>query len=85
MSLWRPLKGLFGDELVRHDGLGDHLHDPKCSFCESSHPTSRIFKCRDCGQFLQCMACCLSRHKLSPLHVLEVRFLLLGVLYGPEY
>jgi hypothetical protein len=33
----------------------------------------RIFRCQDCGEFLQCRACCLTRHSMTPLHVLKVR------------
>jgi hypothetical protein len=34
---------------------------------------NRIFKCRTCGAFLQCEACCLVEHARWPLHVIEVR------------
>ncbi|KAJ7780810.1 hypothetical protein DFH07DRAFT_950031 [Mycena maculata] len=76
MSQWRPLKGLFGDELLHHDGLGDHLDHPACAFCEKEYSATlngitRIFQCGDCGQFLQCKDCCLSRHALMPLHTLQ--------------
>ncbi|KAJ7492940.1 hypothetical protein B0H11DRAFT_2228263 [Mycena galericulata] len=72
MSLWRPLKALFADQLVRHDGLGDDFCAPRCAVCSLSYTaTTRLFKCRDCGQFLQCKTCCLSRHELTPLHVIE--------------
>lgn len=73
MSLWRPLKSRFLDELLRHDGLGDDLHSPQCAHCESPYSsTTQIFKCLDCGQFLQCKVCCLSRHSVTPLHVIKV-------------
>jgi hypothetical protein len=77
MSLWRPLKQEFSDELVRHDGLADNLGNPRCAHCQrlydADEPTSmRIFKCADCGQFLQCKDCCLSHHALTPLHVIRV-------------
>ncbi|KAJ7903966.1 hypothetical protein B0H13DRAFT_1620975 [Mycena leptocephala] len=76
MSLWRPLKQEFSDELVRHDGLADDFGNPRCAHCERPYdvdePTlTRIFKCTDCGQFLQCKNCCLSRHALTPLHVIR--------------
>ncbi|KAJ7901379.1 hypothetical protein B0H13DRAFT_2515755 [Mycena leptocephala] len=58
MSLWRPLKGTFLNEALRHDGLGDDFFDPKCAHCKAAYipndPTTRMFKCGDCGQFLQC-------------------------------
>ncbi|KAJ7742488.1 hypothetical protein DFH07DRAFT_777724 [Mycena maculata] len=76
MSLWRPLKALFSDELLRHNSLGDDLDHPACVFCKKEHTTTpnavtRIFKCGDCGQFLQCMDCCVSRHALTPLHTVQ--------------
>ncbi|KAJ7097104.1 hypothetical protein B0H15DRAFT_945777 [Mycena belliarum] len=76
MLVWRPMKALFLDELLRHDGLGDDLHAPQCALCSatydvSSHAPPQLFKCGDCGQFLQCKACCLSRHALAPLHVVK--------------
>ncbi|KAJ7751019.1 hypothetical protein B0H14DRAFT_2541294 [Mycena olivaceomarginata] len=30
-----------------------------------------MFRCSDCGQFLQCMNCCLSHHRHLPLHSIE--------------
>ncbi|KAJ7079869.1 hypothetical protein C8R43DRAFT_910055, partial [Mycena crocata] len=30
-----------------------------------------IFKCEDCGEFLQCLTCCLSHHAQTPLHVVK--------------
>ncbi|KAJ7716561.1 hypothetical protein B0H16DRAFT_1741222 [Mycena metata] len=74
MSLWRPMKSRFSDEILRHHGLGNDYHDPKCARCQIAYtaagPTAvRIFKCEDCGEFLQCSACCVSHHATSPLHV----------------
>ncbi|KAJ7029952.1 hypothetical protein C8F04DRAFT_916776, partial [Mycena alexandri] len=31
-----------------------------------------IFRCSDCGEFLQCRKCCLERHSMMPLHFLKV-------------
>ncbi|KAJ7735256.1 hypothetical protein DFH07DRAFT_753979 [Mycena maculata] len=63
---------MFGDELVRHDGLGDDCVAPCCAVCQAPYsPTTCLFKCGDCGQFLQCKACCLTRHELTPLHVIK--------------
>ncbi|KAJ7105451.1 hypothetical protein C8R43DRAFT_1140778 [Mycena crocata] len=73
-SLWRPLKGLFLDEVLRHDGLGDDLNDPRCAHCDTPYvggAASRIFKCEDCGQYLQCKKCLLSHHACTPLHVVK--------------
>ncbi|KAJ7893749.1 hypothetical protein B0H13DRAFT_1625094 [Mycena leptocephala] len=76
MSLWRPIKGFFLDEIIRHEGLADDTANPHCAHCETTFepgvPDSpRLFKCYDCGQFLQCASCCLSHHKLTPLHVIQ--------------
>ncbi|KAJ7030565.1 hypothetical protein C8F04DRAFT_1263687 [Mycena alexandri] len=32
----------------------------------------RIFRCSDCGEFLQCKQCCLGRHAWTPLHLLKL-------------
>ncbi|KAJ7642650.1 hypothetical protein DFH06DRAFT_1137198 [Mycena polygramma] len=84
MSLFRPVKAFFLDELLRHEGLGDDFGDPKCAHCEMEWDADllderRLFKCHDCGQFLQCLQCCLATHSRTPLHTLEVRFFSLGV------
>ncbi|KAJ7176163.1 hypothetical protein C8R43DRAFT_1084657 [Mycena crocata] len=75
MSLWRPLKSFFLDELNRHEGLADELEESQCAHCQrplNTHiPSSvRFFKCEDCGEFLQCETCCLAHHKRTPLHVI---------------
>ncbi|KAJ6465540.1 hypothetical protein C8R47DRAFT_1235772 [Mycena vitilis] len=76
MSLFRPVKAFFLDELLRHEGLGDDLDHPACAHCgmtwdEDILDSCRLFKCYDCGQFLQCLDCCLANHCRSPLHTLE--------------
>ncbi|KAJ7149496.1 hypothetical protein C8R43DRAFT_887995 [Mycena crocata] len=74
MSLWRPEKALFLDEVLRHEGLGDDHDDPRCARCQTQYlpgAGTRIFKCGDCGQFLQCTDCCLAHHALMPLHVIK--------------
>ncbi|KAJ7787707.1 hypothetical protein B0H14DRAFT_2399238 [Mycena olivaceomarginata] len=71
MLQWRPLKGLFLDELLRQDGLGNDLDHPCCAHCDAHLSTTRMFRCSDCGQFLQCMNCCLSHHRRLPLHSIE--------------
>ncbi|KAJ7429660.1 hypothetical protein B0H11DRAFT_2265147 [Mycena galericulata] len=77
MGQWRPLKQTFMDALIWHDGLGDHDRPSlRCALCSaeygpSSSPECRIFKCRPCGEFMQCKTCCLSRHERTPLHLLD--------------
>ncbi|KAJ7693956.1 hypothetical protein B0H17DRAFT_1132323 [Mycena rosella] len=36
MSLFRPLKAFFLDELLRHEGLGDDMQRPACAHCKKS-------------------------------------------------
>ncbi|KAJ6544608.1 hypothetical protein DFH09DRAFT_928307 [Mycena vulgaris] len=74
MSFFRPLKGFFLDEILWHEGLGDAIDKQECALCEkslSSETAARIFKCYDCGQFLQCEGCCISHHARTPLHVIK--------------
>ncbi|KAJ7028878.1 hypothetical protein C8F04DRAFT_1265444 [Mycena alexandri] len=76
MSLFRPMSTFFVDELLRHEGLGDDLANPQCAHCkvafEPGDVTSpRIFKCSDCGEFLQCESCCLLHHKRTSLHSIQ--------------
>ncbi|KAJ7876671.1 hypothetical protein B0H14DRAFT_2501281 [Mycena olivaceomarginata] len=76
MSLFRPMMGFFVDELNRHASLGDDLENPHCALCETAYDAgvpnpTRIFKCYDCGQFVQCISCCLSSHQRSPLHEIQ--------------
>ncbi|KAJ7107309.1 hypothetical protein C8R43DRAFT_905798 [Mycena crocata] len=69
---FRRLRQVFLDESVRADGLGDHLDDPRCSCCRADPTTAtRLFKCSDCGVFLQCLQCVKERHAMQPLHVLK--------------
>ncbi|KAJ7333272.1 hypothetical protein DFH08DRAFT_939910 [Mycena albidolilacea] len=73
-SLWRPLKGFFVDELLRHDSLGDDLANPHCALCSVSlqvgepNLAGRVFKCYECSQYLQCGSCCWAQHSRTPLH-----------------
>ncbi|KAK7028695.1 CxC2 domain-containing protein [Favolaschia claudopus] len=76
MALWRPLMGEFLAELLRHDGLGDDTENPCCAHCTSrfsprATPPVRLFKCYECGQFLQCLSCCIANHTRTPLHVIK--------------
>ncbi|KAJ6454052.1 hypothetical protein C8R47DRAFT_997439 [Mycena vitilis] len=69
MRLWRPLAQQFLDARVRRAGLGDYLRDPACCFCSRAAGVgTRLFRCAQCGEFLQCGDCLKSRHALTPLH-----------------
>ncbi|KAJ7215649.1 hypothetical protein C8J57DRAFT_1199378 [Mycena rebaudengoi] len=76
MFQWRPLKGLFLDELLRHEGLGNNICSPRCAHCDAEFrsddcTSARLFRCSDCGQYLQCKSCCLLHHQRLPLHSIE--------------
>ncbi|KAJ7145450.1 hypothetical protein C8R43DRAFT_953502 [Mycena crocata] len=77
MSLWRAMKAFFLDEVLRHEGLGEDLDAPECAHCHAGFPDGnadggpRLFKCEDCGEFLQCHNCCVANHVRMPLHVIK--------------
>ncbi|KAF7327199.1 CxC2 domain-containing protein [Mycena kentingensis (nom. inval.)] len=76
MATWRPKKSFFLDELLRLEGLGLDLQNPSCAHCgtafkPSDPSSSRVFRCEDCGQHLQCLSCCLAQHARYPLHTLD--------------
>jgi hypothetical protein len=75
-SLWRPLKAMFLDEVLCHEGMGDDLNAPRCALCAVSLHTNdltrRAFKCYNCEQYLQYSDCCLLHHQRTALHVLQV-------------
>ncbi|KAJ6602497.1 hypothetical protein DFH09DRAFT_1301519 [Mycena vulgaris] len=62
-----------------NEGLGDAVGDVACGCCPRAPPAEeaarpkpkRIFRCSDCGMFLQCEDCVLTRHGLQPLHLLK--------------
>ncbi|KAK7007313.1 CxC2 domain-containing protein [Favolaschia claudopus] len=77
MALWRPLAGQFLDWMVRYDGLGMYAAEPSCSCCGArgggaEEAAPRLFRCEQCGSFLQCQRCLLERHQLTPLHRIRV-------------
>ncbi|KAJ7769741.1 hypothetical protein B0H14DRAFT_3509403 [Mycena olivaceomarginata] len=61
----------FLDELVRHDGRGDYVHQAVCAGvqCEAPRP---VYRCYDCFHpCLYCEACVKAMHEQMPLHHLE--------------
>jgi hypothetical protein len=73
MELWRPLAQEFLEALLRCEGLGNSLYNMGCSCCGApSSPDLRLFRCDQCGSFLQCKDCVCARHTLSPLHCIKV-------------
>ncbi|KAJ7054003.1 hypothetical protein C8F01DRAFT_1260221 [Mycena amicta] len=74
MAPWRRRKDEILDHLLRHDGLGQDTYHPACRFCDAAYGQDekiRIFRCQDCGVFLQCESCLKERHELTPLHVIK--------------
>ncbi|KAL1739935.1 hypothetical protein HDZ31DRAFT_48503, partial [Schizophyllum fasciatum] len=75
----------FLDEMMWGEGLRDGLTNPRCTTCldmlqtadptrtTAPHPgyTDRLFCCWECGDFSECLDCCLERHQCMPLHVIE--------------
>lgn len=75
ISTWLPSRGLYLDELLRHDGLGDHHGSTLCDGCSDADMNVEAhFRCRDCsGSRMLCRGCLLREHTLLPLHRVEVR------------
>lgn len=75
------------EELIRWEGRGDYMRDSSCPDCVSrgrEPPSAPEFRCLDCFlPDLTCRECCVRRHRLNPLHIVEVRsnfiFLLLRI------
>ncbi|KAJ7880130.1 hypothetical protein B0H13DRAFT_2542393 [Mycena leptocephala] len=71
-ELWARLDRVeFLDELLRHDGRGDYVHQHVCAGggCESVHA---VFRCTDClHSCLYCEDCIAEVHRWTPLHHIE--------------
>ncbi|KAJ7061129.1 hypothetical protein C8F01DRAFT_1083346 [Mycena amicta] len=70
MLVWRKYMSNHLDELLRGKGLGRHHQNPTCASCRAEH--CRVFRCRQCGPFLQCETCLRARHAQLPLHSVQV-------------
>ncbi|KAK7028481.1 CxC2 domain-containing protein [Favolaschia claudopus] len=54
MKQWRPLMGMFLDELLRGEGVGSVGGADRCRCCEVElGAQARRFRCRQCGVFMQ--------------------------------
>jgi hypothetical protein len=72
LASWVLHRDKYLDELMRLEGRGRYEH--LCAGCNTPFPN---FRCKDCIHgALWCQACLVKRHSQSPLHVIEVRFLL---------
>jgi hypothetical protein len=62
--------GPFLQELLRHEGRGDCLHDTICRNCDYGAPR---FRCRDCfSTELCCHDCVVATHTKNPTHRIQV-------------
>ncbi|KAF7324858.1 CxC2 domain-containing protein [Mycena kentingensis (nom. inval.)] len=66
MRLWRGKIPSYLNELLRLEGLGRHHERPRCAECQQEDV--KLFRCRQCGLFLQCESCLRRRHERQPLH-----------------
>ncbi|KAJ6449815.1 hypothetical protein C8R47DRAFT_999092 [Mycena vitilis] len=79
MSEFAEVQQLYLNETMHMHGLGYDTASQQCGLCEQplgeaaakGSGRRRIFRCQQCGVFLQCLECCLARHALAPLHVLD--------------
>ncbi|KAI0043482.1 hypothetical protein FA95DRAFT_1498510, partial [Auriscalpium vulgare] len=72
---WIPFRDTFLDELIRLEGLGEHINLPNCPGCEGKDdiPASLgEYRCESCvgGQFW-CASCTATAHALHPLHRIQ--------------
>jgi len=71
------------DELVRRDGLQEHLSPPQCAVCLDELGT---YRCTDCTVLtLYCASCIVHEHESTPLHRLEVCRVSSDVLFHPSH
>ncbi|KAJ7074440.1 hypothetical protein C8F01DRAFT_1242680 [Mycena amicta] len=70
LRIWRRHISSYLDELLRGEGLGRHQEHPRCAVCGADG--LKMYRCRPCGQFLQCETCLRERHQQQPLHRPEV-------------
>ncbi|KAF7315023.1 CxC2 domain-containing protein [Mycena indigotica] len=70
MEVWKSVSGLFLDEIVRHDGLGQRT---QCAVCPTkvNQAGQRFFRCRQCGVQIFCESCVKKQHQWSPLHTIQ--------------
>ncbi|KAE9407625.1 hypothetical protein BT96DRAFT_986280 [Gymnopus androsaceus JB14] len=63
----------FLEELICYDGRGDWCEQPVCCNCRlRGLETPGVYWCLECfGGVLFCRDCCVQRHHLQPLHVIE--------------
>ena len=71
MESWASFVPTILGELLRRDGLQDHLSLPRCASCADD---VGAYRCIDCtSPMLFCASCMIHNHGSTPLHRLEVR------------
>jgi len=71
LNEWLNFRGIFLEEILRHDGLGDFIGLTNCTNCGKA---PGIYKCNGCGKggMLKCAECMVNLHQALPLHRIEV-------------
>ncbi|KIY61026.1 hypothetical protein CYLTODRAFT_495426 [Cylindrobasidium torrendii FP15055 ss-10] len=85
MKTWRTWLPTLYNESIRHHSLGHALYsrtccNPQCNLvlAEANAPrplkpgfTESLYRCRTCGPAVLCRRCCIDRHILCPVHIVE--------------
>ncbi|KAL1661534.1 hypothetical protein GGF50DRAFT_60884, partial [Schizophyllum commune] len=84
MQTWKTFSDQqYLDEFMWLEGLRYSLEDPCCATCQAAYAprapnppadapdAGRLFCCWECGDFNECLSCCLDRHERMPLHHIE--------------
>ena len=70
METWLSIRPIILDELLRRDGLQEHLSPPQCTSCLDEQGA---YHCVDCTtSTFYCASCVVCQHENIPLHRLEV-------------
>ena len=83
--VWRDLhRSEYLDEMARWEGRGDFLSSTECGDCTSRQSVVKgmpLYRCQECMHpDLVCLACCIKRHHILPLHRINVRWRALSAL-----
>lgn len=89
LTPWRAMIQAFLEETFVFHSLGVGLLESECISCgchfdcRTSSPLeddSTLYRCTQCGPFVECLSCCKHRHMRTPIHAIEVRFAFLFLL-----
>ena len=83
METFVSFRPVIVDELIRRNGLQEHLTLPQCPSCLDELGT---YRCADCStSTLYCPSCILQKHESTPLHRLEVCSISQTILFRLSY